>query len=102
LGIYVGGTVAPVEESITDAVSFFQADGNGNLNGIQDYSSTSGSGTQNLSATYQVDASGRAVVTANPNGNLNGIMYVVSPKKVALLPTGATPVLSTFSSAQTH
>lgn len=102
LGIYVGGTLTPVEESISDAVSFFQADGNGNLNGIQDYSSTSGSGTQNLSATYQVDASGRAVVTANPNGNLNGIMYVVSPKKVAFLPTGATPVLSTFSSAQTH
>jgi hypothetical protein len=91
-----------VEASITDAVSFFQADGNGNLNGIQNYSGSSGSGTQNLSATYSVDASGRAVVTPNPNGNLGGVMYVISAKKVVLLPSGATPVLSTFSSAQTQ
>jgi hypothetical protein len=102
LGIYVGGTLNPVEASITDAVSFFQADGNGNLNGIQNYSGSSGSGTQNLSATYSVDASGRAVVTPNPNGNLGGVMYVISAKKVVLLPSGATPVLSTFSSAQTQ
>ncbi len=102
LGIYIGGTLNPVEASITDAVSFFQADGNGNLNGIQDYSGSSGSGTQNLSATYSVDASGRAVVTPNPNGNLAGILYVISAKKVVLLPSGATPVLSTFSSAQTQ
>lgn len=102
LGIYIGGTLNPVEASITDAVSFFQADGNGNLNGIQDYSGSAGSGTQNLSATYSVDASGRAVVTPNPNGNLGGIVYVISAKKVVLLPSGTTPVLSTFSSAQTQ
>ena len=101
VGIYVGGSLTPVEASITDAVSFFQADGNGNMNGIQNYSGPSGPGTQNLVSTYQVDASGRAVV-APTTGNLGGIMYVVSAKKVVLLPSGTTPVLSTFSSAQTQ
>jgi hypothetical protein len=100
-GIYVGGTLTPVEAAITDAVSFFQADGNGNLNGIQFYSAPSGPGQQNLMSTYTVDASGRAVV--NPTvGNLGGIMYVVSAKKVVLLPSGNAPVLGTFSSAQTQ
>jgi hypothetical protein len=100
-GIYVGGTLTPVEPAITDAVSFFQADGNGNLNGIQFYSAPSGPGQQNLTSTYTVDASGRAVV--NPTvGNLGGIMYVVSAKKVVLLPSGNAPVLGTFSSAQTQ
>lgn len=101
VGIYIGGSLTPVEASITDAVSFFQADGNGNMNGIQDFSGPSGPGTQNLVSTYQVDASGRAVVTPT-TGNLGGIMYVVSPKKVVLLPSGSTPVLSTFASAQTQ
>jgi hypothetical protein len=101
VGIYVGGSLTPVEASITDAVSFFQADGNGNMNGIQDYSAPSGPGTQNLVSTYQVDASGRAVLTPT-TGNLGGIMYVVSAKKVVLLPSGTTPVLSTFVSAQTQ
>jgi hypothetical protein len=101
VGIYVGGSLTPVEASITDAVSFFQADGNGNMNGIQNYSGPSGPGTQNLVSTYQVDASGRTVVTPT-TGNLGGIMYVVSPKKVVLLPSGTTPVLSTFASAQTQ
>jgi hypothetical protein len=101
VGIYVGGSLTPVEASIPDAVSFFQADGNGNMNGIQNYSGPSGPGTQNLVSTYQVDASGRTVVTPT-TGNLGGIMYVVSPKKVVLLPSGTTPVLSTFASAQTQ
>jgi hypothetical protein len=101
VGIYVGGSLTPVEASITDAVSFFQADGNGNMNGIQNFSGPSGPGTQNLASTYQVDASGRAVVTPT-TGNLGGIMYVISPKKVVLLPSGTTPALSTFASAQTQ
>jgi hypothetical protein len=101
VGIYVGGSLTPVEASITDAVGFFQADGNGNMNGIQNFSGPSGPGTQNLVSTYQVDASGRAVVTPT-TGNLGGIMYVISPKKVVLLPSGTTPALSTFASAQTQ
>jgi hypothetical protein len=101
LGIYVGGTLTPVQPSLTDSVSIFQADGNGNMNGIQDFSAPGGPGTQNLVSTYQVDASGRAVVTPT-TGNLGGIMYVVSGKKVVLLPSGAAPVLSTYSSAQTQ
>jgi hypothetical protein len=101
VGIYVGGSLTPVEASINDAVSFLQADGNGNMNGIQNYSAPAGPGTQNLVSTYQVDASGRALLTPT-TGNLGGIMYVVSPKKVVLLPSGSTPALSTFASAQTQ
>ena len=71
------------------------------MNGIQDFSAPGGPGTQNLVSTYQVDASGRAVVTPT-TGNLGGIMYVVSAKKVVLVPSGPGPVLSTYSSAQTQ
>ena len=83
LGTYLGGTVAPVQSALVDAVSFLFADGNGNINGIQNTSGPSGTGTQNLSATYQVDSTGRTVLTGTPAG----IMYVVSAKKIVLLPT---------------
>ncbi len=96
LGNYLGGTVTPVLSGLTDAVSFLFADGNqrnGNLNGIQDTSGPNGTGTINLSATYQVDSTGRAVVTGTPEG----ILYLVSPKKVVFLPTDTNPILSSFS-----
>ncbi len=100
LGLYNGGTVTPIAGSIVDAVSYFQADGSGNLIGIQDFSGPSGPGQQNLVSSYVVDASGRAALTAT-TGNLSGIMYVISNKKVALLPSGTGAVLSTFSSVPT-
>jgi hypothetical protein len=98
LGTYLGGTTTPVLSALVDSVSWLFADGNGNINGIQDFSGPSGIGTQNLSATYQVDSTGRAVFTGTPAG----IMYVVSSKKVVLLPSGNNPVLSTFSAAATN
>ena len=101
VSLYNGGTVTPVSGSIVDAVSYFQADGSGNLNGVQDFSSSSGTGQQNLVSSYVVDASGRAVVTPS-TGNLGGIMYVISNKKVAFLPTGTGAVLSTFSTGATQ
>jgi hypothetical protein len=83
---------------VADAVlGFFTADGNGNINGIEDWSGPSGTGTQNVSSTYQVDSTGRAVLTGSPAG----IMYVISAKKVVLLPAGNNPVLSTFAAATT-
>ncbi len=100
LSLYNGGTVTPVTGSIVDAVSYFQTDGSGNLNGVQNFSSSSGTGQQNLVSSYVVDASGRAVLTPS-TGNLGGIMYVISNKKVAFLPTGAGAVLSTFSTGPT-
>ena len=101
LNIYNGGTVAPISGSIVDAVSYLQADGSGNINGAQDYSGPSGPGQQTLVSSYVVDASGRAVVTPS-TGNLGGIMYVISNKKIALLPSGTGGVISTFSSVQTQ
>jgi hypothetical protein len=98
LGTYLGGTVTPVQPPVVDAVSFLFADGSGNFNGVQNSSGPSGPGAGNISATYQVDATGRAVVTGTPAG----IMYVVSAKKVAFLPNGNNPVLSTFSVALTN
>jgi hypothetical protein len=100
LSLYTGGTVTPISGSIVDAVSYFQADGGGHLSGVQSFSGPSGPGQQNLASTYLVDASGRAVLTPS-TGNLGGIMYVISNKKVALLPSGTGAVISTFSSVQT-
>jgi len=98
-GTYLGGTIAPVEAPVVDALSAFVADGSGNMNGTQDFCGSGGCNTQPLASTYQVDATGRAVV----NGTLSGIMYVVSPKKVVLLPTGTSnPALSTFLTGLTQ
>ena len=95
MGSYQGGTVMPAVASITDAISYFLADGNGNINGDQVQCGTNGcSENPALSASFQVDASGRAI----SSGNLAGTMYVISNKKIALLPNGNAPVLSTFSS----
>lgn len=97
-GTYLGGTTTPVKSALVDSVSWVFADGNGNINGIEDTSGPHGTGTQNLSATYQVDSTGRAVLTGTPAG----IMYVISAKKVVLLPTGNNPVLSSFYAASTN
>lgn len=96
-GTYLGGTTTPVLSALVDSVSWLFADGNGNINGIEDWSGPSGTGTQNVSSTYQVDSTGRAVLTGTPAG----IMYVISAKKVVLLPAGNNPVLSTFAAAAT-
>jgi hypothetical protein len=97
-GTYLGGTTTPVASALVDSVSWLFADGNGNINGIENTSGPNGIGTQNLAATYQVDATGRAVVTGTPAG----IMYVISAKKVVLLPSGNNPVLQTFNAASTN
>ncbi|MGB8887957.1 MAG: Ig domain-containing protein [Candidatus Korobacteraceae bacterium] len=97
-GTYLGGTTTPVLSALVDSVSYLLADGNGNLNGIADTSGPSGTGTQNLAATYQVDSTGRAVVSGTPAG----IMYVISAKKVVLLPSGNNPVLGVFSAGATN
>ncbi len=98
LGNYLGATTTPVQSAIVDAVSFLFADGNGNINGIQNFSGPSGTGTLDLSATYEVDSTGRAVMTGAPAG----ILYVVSAKKIVLLPTGNAPALSSFNLGLTN
>lgn len=97
-GTYLGGTVNPAQSPIVDASGYFLADGNGNLSGMESTSGPSGPGTLSLSATYQVDSTGRAVLTGTPAG----FMYVVSPKKVVLLPMGNAPALSVFNIGLTN
>ncbi len=97
-GTYLGGTVTPVQSPVVDEVSFLFGDGNGNINGTENTSGPSGPGTNPVSATYLVDSTGRAVVTGTPAG----IMYVVSRKKIVLLPSGNNPALSIFVAGLTQ
>ena len=94
LGTYLGGTVAPALSSDTNAVSWGFADGNGNINLSENTSGPSGPGSSQFAGTYQVDGTGRAVLTLN--GNPAGVIYTVNPQKFVVLPNSAGPVLSTF------
>ncbi len=96
LGAYVGGSVSPVLPAVTNQVDWLFADGNGNINVSQDSSGPGGPQSNQFAVTYQVDATGRALVSLNPGGTLQGIMYVLSSTKVVILSTDANPVLSTF------
>ena len=97
-GTYLGGTINPAQPQLTDFTGYYLADGNGNLAGMANTSGPSGTGTQPYAATYQVDGTGRAVV----NGTPAGILYVVSPTKTVLLPSGHNPVLEIFLSGLTQ
>jgi large repetitive protein len=97
LGAFVGGSVTPVLPAVTNQVDWLLADGNGNINGSQDSSGPGGPQTSQFSLTYQVDASGRALVYSNPGNTLEGILFVISPTQLVILSTDANPVLTTFA-----
>ena len=84
IGTYWGGNFMPVTADVTDSVTGAFADGNGNLNGTTNSSGPSGSASQDFTATYSVDATGRMTLTEN--GSLAAILYVISPTRVAMLP----------------
>jgi hypothetical protein len=96
-GGYWGGTSMPAISAVTDSVALLFADGIGDLTGTQ-YSSGPGGpgGPTNLSLTYQMGTTGRAVV--QQGSNTYGFLYVVSPTKFVLLPAGTTPALNIFAS----
>ncbi len=101
LGAYVGGSVTPALPSVTNQVDWLFADGNTNINGLEDSSGPGGpQNNQPIVVTYQVDVTGRALIDSNPGSMLEGIMFVVSPTKVIVLSTDTNPVLSTFASAK--
>ncbi len=101
LGAYVGGSVTPALPSVTNQVDWLFADGNANINGLEDSSGPGGpQNNQPIVVTYQVDVTGRALIDSNPGSMLEGIMFVVSPTKVIVLSTDTNPVLSTFASAK--
>ena len=82
-----------MQVSTVNSLGFFVSDGGGNMNGVLNSCPESGcTPPQNLVSQYQIDATGRAVVS----GTLNGVMYVVHGRKVAVLPTGPAPALSTY------
>jgi hypothetical protein len=97
-GMYAGGTVLPVLSSVTNSVTSLLADGGGHITGSQYTSGPAGpGGPNNLTFTYQVDSTGRALV--DQNGQEFGVLYVVSPTKFVLLPAGTLPAANDFGSA---
>ena len=96
LGAYVGGSSTPVSPAVVNQIDWLFADGNGNITGSQDSSGPGGPQTNQFAVTYQVDATGRALVYSNPGDMLQGIMFVLSPTKIVVLSTDANPSLSTF------
>ncbi len=97
-GNYAGGSIWPVLSSITNSVTSLFANGAGNMSGSQFVSGSQGPGGPNqLTLTYTgVSSAGRGVVMQG--ANQYGIVYVVSPSKVVLLPVGNNPALSVFNS----
>ena len=85
IGTYWGGNFMPVTQDVTNSVTWAFADGNGNLNGTNNFSGPNGTTSGDFTATYSVDASGRMTLTES--GNVVAILYVISPTRVALLPT---------------
>ena len=99
---YVGGSVTPALPAVTNQVDWLLADGNGNASVSQDTSGPGGPGSSQFVVTYQVDATGRAIVDLNPGGTLKGILFVISQSKMVILSTDASAVLSTFSTSKAH
>jgi len=97
--IYAGGSISPVLTAVTNSVTELIANGMGGITGTQNTSGPGGpGGPNNLALTYNVDNTGRAVVLTS-NGTRYGNLYVVSPTKFILLPTGTAPALNVFASA---
>jgi hypothetical protein len=99
-GTYVGGSVTPALPSVTNQVDWVFADGNTNINFSQDSSGPGGPQTSQFAVTYEIDATGRALVYSNPGGTPEGILFVVSPAKFVILSPDASPALSTFVSGK--
>jgi hypothetical protein len=89
----------PAASIVMDSVTELFADGVGDISGTQYTSGPNGPGGPNqLTLTYSVDSTGRAVV--KQNGNEFGVLYVIGPNKFVLLPAGSNPGLSIFTSGQ--
>jgi len=100
-GMYAGGTSLPVLSGVTNSVTALLADGAGHITATQYTSGPGGpGGPNNLTLTYQVDSTGRAVVQSQ-TGQEFGVLYVVSPTAFVLVPTGSAPAANDFSSSGT-
>jgi hypothetical protein len=54
---------------VTDVVDWFFADGNGNMNILEDYSAPDGTGSSGFNDTYQIESSGRGNGQRQPGGS---------------------------------
>jgi hypothetical protein len=101
-GNYAGGSIWPVLAAVTNSVTTLFANGTGSLNATQFVSGTQGPGGPNqLTLTYtSLSSAGRAVVMQGTNQY--GILYVIAPDKVVLVPVGTAPALNVFSSGPTN
>jgi hypothetical protein len=75
-GTYAGGSLAPVDNSVSNVVSIAVA-GSSNLIVTADISSESGLSQIQIASAAQVAANGRVQVTVN--NNVSAILYMVSP-----------------------
>ena len=95
---YLGGTVTKAIPVTADAVDWLFADGNGNMNLLEDYSAGSGIGSSGFNGVYQIQSNGRGVVS--DNGSQQAIVYVVNPNRCFVLPLTADSALKVLSSRQ--
>jgi hypothetical protein len=92
-----------VVAAVTNSVTSLFANGIGSMSVTQFVSGPQGpEGPNNLTLTYNNVGSttGRSVVMQG--ANQYGVMYVVSPDKVVLLPAGNNPALNVYSSGPTN
>ena len=98
-GNYAGSTSLPVVAGVTNSATALLADGGGHITATQYTSGPGGpGGPTNLTLTYQVDSTGRAVIQ-NQSGQEFGVLYVVGPTSFVLVPTGSAPAINDFSSS---
>ncbi|MGA8492882.1 MAG: hypothetical protein WB711_20845, partial [Terriglobales bacterium] len=92
-GTYAGGSLAPVESSISNVVSVAVA-GSGAITVTADVSGVNGLSQSQTSGITSVAANGRAVLTVN--GNTTDILYLVLPSQYFSLSTDATARVDNF------
>lgn len=88
-GTFVEGSVAPPPSTAARNVSgFFAFDGNGNITGTQDESTTSGNTqAENVAGTYNVldSTNGTGVIALTQPSTFAGLYVIVSPTKAVMI-----------------
>jgi hypothetical protein len=96
-GAYLGGSLQPVDASVSQNVGDLQANGAGALTGTLNQNGSGGTSTNNITDTYTVSSNGRVVVSQS--GAQVGILYVISTTQFVFLPASTSdtnPTLSEF------
>jgi hypothetical protein len=91
-GNYLGGTQQPVASNVKAQVLQIDADGAGNVTGIEDQTKNCGSGcggpeSDTFTGTYTVS---NGKVTLNANGVVQAYIYIISGSQVSVLPVSSS------------